>query len=197
MRSANTSNTVAWRRILWWADLSPSGIPSRLPTYVKILMDSSFFFRGIKHDDEMTSSPYFQFHLEYWTLRNGSTFSFNLRNNYWQKSRARNDSFRYWNGSSPAWRTGGWKFNEICHVQFFLFCKCFRKENMANSCIRRKVDWRMLPLLGILSALSLIDRSNLGLARASGMDHDLVCFFFLLYFHADLDYLLKAWCKRI
>ena len=35
----------------------------------------------------------------------------------------------------------------------------------------------MLPLLGILSALSLIDRSNLGLARATGMDHDLVGFF--------------------
>ncbi|KAF8161311.1 major facilitator superfamily domain-containing protein [Crassisporium funariophilum] len=31
----------------------------------------------------------------------------------------------------------------------------------------------MLPLLGMLSALSLIDRSNLGLARAAGMDHDL------------------------
>ena len=38
----------------------------------------------------------------------------------------------------------------------------------------RKVDWRILPLLGMLSALSLIDRSNLGLARAVGMDHALV-----------------------
>ncbi|KAF9529667.1 major facilitator superfamily domain-containing protein [Crepidotus variabilis] len=37
----------------------------------------------------------------------------------------------------------------------------------------RKVDWRMLPLLGVLNSLSLIDRSNLGLARAAGMDHDL------------------------
>ncbi|KAF8963681.1 major facilitator superfamily domain-containing protein [Flammula alnicola] len=37
----------------------------------------------------------------------------------------------------------------------------------------RKVDWRILPLLGMLSALSLIDRSNLGLARTAGMDHDL------------------------
>ncbi|PPQ64941.1 hypothetical protein CVT26_015661 [Gymnopilus dilepis] len=37
----------------------------------------------------------------------------------------------------------------------------------------RKVDWRVLPLLGTLSALSLIDRSNLGLARTVGMDHDL------------------------
>ncbi|KAF8162367.1 major facilitator superfamily domain-containing protein [Pholiota molesta] len=39
--------------------------------------------------------------------------------------------------------------------------------------IMRRVDWRMLPLLGVLSALSLIDRSNLGLARTAGMDHDL------------------------
>ncbi|KAF9486022.1 MFS general substrate transporter [Pholiota conissans] len=39
--------------------------------------------------------------------------------------------------------------------------------------IIRKVDWRMLPLLGVLSALSLIDRSNLGLARTAGMDHAL------------------------
>lgn len=38
----------------------------------------------------------------------------------------------------------------------------------------RKVDWRMLPLLGVLNSLSLIDRSNLGLARAAGMDHTLV-----------------------
>jgi hypothetical protein len=46
--------------------------------------------------------------------------------------------------------------------------------------ISRKVDWRVLPLLGILSALSLIDRSNLGLARTAGMDHALVrCYSFL------------------
>ncbi|KAF9553035.1 MFS general substrate transporter [Agrocybe pediades] len=40
-------------------------------------------------------------------------------------------------------------------------------------CYSRKVDWRLLPLLGTLSALSLIDRSNLGLARTVGMDHAL------------------------
>ncbi|KAH9485504.1 MFS transporter prlL [Psilocybe cubensis] len=43
---------------------------------------------------------------------------------------------------------------------------------MEKSLIRR-VDWRMLPLLGTLSALSLVDRSNLGLARIVGMDHAL------------------------
>jgi hypothetical protein len=64
----------------------------------------------------------------------------------------------------------------------YIFASVFEKKNMANTIYlflrRRKVDWRMLPLLGILSALSLIDRSNLGLARASGMDQDLVFLFF-------------------
>ncbi|PPQ87485.1 hypothetical protein CVT25_008221 [Psilocybe cyanescens] len=47
--------------------------------------------------------------------------------------------------------------------------ECLRLEKS----VIRKVDWRMLPLLGTLSALSLVDRSNLGLARIVGMDHDL------------------------
>ncbi|KAF5341749.1 hypothetical protein D9611_001465 [Ephemerocybe angulata] len=34
----------------------------------------------------------------------------------------------------------------------------------------RKVDWRMLPLLGLLYALALIDRTNLSVARIAGMD---------------------------
>ncbi|KAF8653320.1 hypothetical protein AX16_004020 [Volvariella volvacea WC 439] len=37
----------------------------------------------------------------------------------------------------------------------------------------RQVDFRILPLLGILYALAVIDRSNLGIARVVGMDHDL------------------------
>ena len=39
---------------------------------------------------------------------------------------------------------------------------------------RRKVDWRILPLFGVLGALSLIDRGNISFAREAGMDHDLV-----------------------
>lgn len=45
---------------------------------------------------------------------------------------------------------------------------------MANLSLRRKVDWRLLPLLGMLYALALIDRTNLGVARIAGMDRGLV-----------------------
>ncbi|KAJ2922387.1 hypothetical protein H1R20_g14703, partial [Candolleomyces eurysporus] len=31
------------------------------------------------------------------------------------------------------------------------------------------VDWRMLPLLGLLYAVALVDRANLGIARTAGM----------------------------
>lgn len=36
------------------------------------------------------------------------------------------------------------------------------------------VDWRMLPLLGLLYSVALIDRINLGVARTAGMNEDLV-----------------------
>lgn len=54
-------------------------------------------------------------------------------------------------------------------------CLTTVNDNSSLNSTSRKVDWRMLPLLGVLSALSLIDRSNLGLARTAGMDHALVC----------------------
>lgn len=37
----------------------------------------------------------------------------------------------------------------------------------------RKVDWRLLPILGALYTIALVDRSNIGVARISGMDEDL------------------------
>ena len=37
----------------------------------------------------------------------------------------------------------------------------------------RQVDWRMLPLLGVLYAISLIDRTNTGIARTAGMEQEL------------------------
>ncbi|KAJ2919769.1 hypothetical protein MD484_g670, partial [Candolleomyces efflorescens] len=37
----------------------------------------------------------------------------------------------------------------------------------------RMVDWRMLPLLGLLYAVALVDRANLGIARTAGMGTDL------------------------
>lgn len=36
------------------------------------------------------------------------------------------------------------------------------------------IDWRMLPLLGLLYSVALIDRINLGIARTAGMQEDLV-----------------------
>lgn len=39
---------------------------------------------------------------------------------------------------------------------------------------RLMVDFRMLPLLGLLYAVALIDRINLGVARTAGMLEDLV-----------------------
>ncbi|KAF9560253.1 MFS general substrate transporter [Agrocybe pediades] len=37
----------------------------------------------------------------------------------------------------------------------------------------RRIDWRMLPLLGFLYAIALIDRGNMGIARTAGMATDL------------------------
>lgn len=39
--------------------------------------------------------------------------------------------------------------------------------------IMRKVDWRLLPALGLLYMIAMIDRSNLALARLAGMDKEL------------------------
>ena len=40
--------------------------------------------------------------------------------------------------------------------------------------ISRRVDLRLLPLCSIIYALALIDRTNLGIARAAGLARDLV-----------------------
>ncbi|KAJ7935099.1 major facilitator superfamily domain-containing protein, partial [Mycena leptocephala] len=37
----------------------------------------------------------------------------------------------------------------------------------------RRVDWRLLPILGVLYALALIDRTNISIARVVGLDEDL------------------------
>ena len=37
----------------------------------------------------------------------------------------------------------------------------------------RKVDMRLLPILGLMYSISLIDRTNLGLALVAGMQEDL------------------------
>ncbi|TFK29438.1 high-affinity nicotinic acid transporter [Coprinopsis marcescibilis] len=37
----------------------------------------------------------------------------------------------------------------------------------------RMIDWRLLPIMGMLYAVALIDRTNLGIARTAGMEVDL------------------------
>ncbi|ETN39115.1 uncharacterized protein HMPREF1541_05337 [Cyphellophora europaea CBS 101466] len=37
----------------------------------------------------------------------------------------------------------------------------------------RKIDWRLLPILGLMYSISLVDRTNLGLALVAGMEEDL------------------------
>lgn len=40
-------------------------------------------------------------------------------------------------------------------------------------CPRRRIDFRLLPILGLMYSISLIDRTNLGLALVAGMLQDL------------------------
>jgi hypothetical protein len=37
----------------------------------------------------------------------------------------------------------------------------------------RRIDLRLLPILGVMYSISLIDRTNLGLALVAGMQEDL------------------------
>ncbi|KAJ6441271.1 monooxygenase [Purpureocillium lavendulum] len=39
--------------------------------------------------------------------------------------------------------------------------------------VLRKIDWRLLPILGCLYTIALVDRSNVAVARIAGMDEDL------------------------
>jgi hypothetical protein len=39
--------------------------------------------------------------------------------------------------------------------------------------VLRKIDLRLLPILGTLYCISLIDRNNISVARISGLDQDL------------------------
>jgi hypothetical protein len=49
-------------------------------------------------------------------------------------------------------------------------------HGLSQSQIRRfvlKMDWRILPILGLIYALSIIDRINIGSAKVLGMEEDL------------------------
>ncbi|KAF8972548.1 major facilitator superfamily domain-containing protein [Flammula alnicola] len=54
----------------------------------------------------------------------------------------------------------------------------------------RKVDWRMLPLLGFLYAVALVDRTNLGIARTAGMQVDLKLYVGERYSIASMIYFI-------
>ncbi|KAF8653303.1 hypothetical protein AX16_004003 [Volvariella volvacea WC 439] len=46
-------------------------------------------------------------------------------------------------------------------------------DNEFESRTMRKVDWRLIPLFGLLSAVAIMDRANLGTAKLTGMDEAL------------------------
>ncbi|KAF8161231.1 major facilitator superfamily domain-containing protein [Crassisporium funariophilum] len=54
----------------------------------------------------------------------------------------------------------------------------------------RLIDWRMLPLLGLLYAIALIDRTNLGIARTAGMEVDLKLYIGERYSIASMIYFI-------
>jgi hypothetical protein len=56
-------------------------------------------------------------------------------------------------------------------VPLLLMFSCMNTDGATR---RRRVDRRILPILGFCYAISLIDRSNLSVARISGMGDDLV-----------------------
>lgn len=48
-----------------------------------------------------------------------------------------------------------------------------RFESIVDAGISKRIDRRLLPILGAMYAISLIDRTNLGLAAIAGMNVDL------------------------
>lgn len=46
-------------------------------------------------------------------------------------------------------------------------------DHHSEKALIRKVDWRLLPILGALYSIALIDRVNISAARIAGMDVDL------------------------
>ena len=48
------------------------------------------------------------------------------------------------------------------------------REDINEKRILRKIDFRLLPLVVALHAISLVDRTNISVARISGMDDDLM-----------------------
>ncbi|KAF9873468.1 putative phthalate transporter protein [Colletotrichum karsti] len=70
-------------------------------------------------------------------------------------------------------------------------------QRKAEARVRRKVDWRLIPILGILYSIAGLDRVNLSNARVAGMNEDLrfdigdrysiaLLVFFITYFLFEL-----------
>ena len=70
-------------------------------------------------------------------------------------------------------------------------------DHHSEKALVRKVDWRLLPILGALYSIALIDRVNISAARIAGMDVDLglsighrytiaLVVFFIPYFFLEL-----------
>jgi hypothetical protein len=49
----------------------------------------------------------------------------------------------------------------------------FTSDSVLKKRVLRKIDLRLLPILGALYCISLIDRTNISVARISGLDDDL------------------------
>ncbi|KAI8261278.1 hypothetical protein K4K58_001410 [Colletotrichum sp. SAR11_239] len=62
--------------------------------------------------------------------------------------------------------------------------------------VMRKLDWRLVPLLGLLYLISFLDRANIGNAKIEGLPEDLnltgqqyniaICVFFITYILFDM-----------
>lgn len=46
-------------------------------------------------------------------------------------------------------------------------------DSITEQKLIRRIDWRLLPILGALYSIALIDRVNISAARVAGMDKDL------------------------
>ncbi|KAI8238484.1 High-affinity nicotinic acid transporter, partial [Colletotrichum sp. SAR 10_96] len=71
------------------------------------------------------------------------------------------------------------------------------EQRTVEARVRRKVDWRLIPILGILYSIAGLDRVNLSNARVAGMNQDLrfdvgnrysiaLLVFFITYFLFEL-----------
>ncbi|KAF5499764.1 High-affinity nicotinic acid transporter [Colletotrichum fructicola] len=87
--------------------------------------------------------------------------------------------------------------NEKDRKHVFVGGEISLEQRTAEARVRRKVDWRLIPILGILYSIAGLDRVNLSNARVAGMNQDLrfdvgnrysiaLLVFFITYFLFEL-----------